>query len=527
MPQEKKTSHRDDAVLLLNKGKRGLLRVIFGRTALVILLLAVQVFLLFTAFFRILGDFLIPYVAATGLIGTVMAAVIINDWRKSSSAKLTWIFLIFLIPVLAAPLYFFINMDLGHRLVHHQLQTIYQETRPLLQQDPAAVDALPPESRGLARYVWEAGGFPACRCSNARYYPLGDSAFKAMLRRLEEAKHFIFLEYFIIEEGYMWGRILSILERKAREGVEVRVLYDGTCSLMLLPYNYPKKLEALGIQCRVFAPLRVLVSTHYNNRDHRKILVIDGKTAFTGGINLADEYINRRSPHGHWKDNAIEITGQAVTSLTLMFLQMWSVEGTVKAEDYGRYLVTVPVEKPGVVIPFGSCPFGDERVGEMVYLDMINRAKRYVHIFTPYLILDNQLATALTFAARRGVEVILILPHIPDKRTIFALTRTYYPQLLEGGVQIYEYTPGFVHAKVLVSDDERAVVGTINFDYRSLYLHFECGVYLEGTGAVAQVEDDIRQTLKVCQAVTLLQCRSRRLISKLTGAILRLFAPLL
>lgn len=324
----------------------------------------------------------------------------------------------------------------------------------------------------------------------------------------------------------MWGRILSILERKAREGVEVRVLYDGTCSLMLLPYNYPKKLEALGIRCKVFAPLRVLVSTHYNNRDHRKILVIDGRVAFTGGINLADEYINRKHPYGHWKDNAIEITGQAVASLTLMFLQMWSVESAA-AEDCGRYLATVPVEKPGFLMPFGSCPFGDERVAEMVYLDIINRARRYVHIFTPYLILDNQLATALTFAARRGVEVVLILPHIPDKKTIFALAKTYYPQLLEGGVRIYEYTPGFVHAKVLVSDDQRAVVGTINFDYRSLYLHFECGVYMERTGAVEQVETDIQDTLRSCQPVTLAQCRSRRLIDKLIGAILRLFAPLL
>lgn len=526
MTQEKKTSHRDEAVLLLNKGKRGLLRVVFGRTAMVILLLAAQVFLLFTAFFRILGDFLIPYVAATSLIGTIMAAVIINDWRKSSSAKLTWIFLIFLIPVLAAPLYFFINMDLGHRLVHHQLQTIYQQTRPLLQQDLEDLAALPAESQGLARYAYGAGGFPLCRGSDARYYPLGEDAFAAMLERLEAAEHFIFLEYFIIEEGYMWGRILSILERKAREGVEVRVLYDGTCSLMLLPYSYPRKLEALGIQCKVFAPLRVLVSTHYNNRDHRKILVIDGKTAFTGGINLADEYINRKTVYGHWKDNAIEITGRAVDSLTLMFLQMWSVEGS-SGEDYRRYLTALPVEAPGFLMPFGSCPFGDERVGEMVYLDIINRAKRYVHVFTPYLILDNQMATALTFAARRGVEVLLILPHIPDKKTIFALAKTYYPQLLEGGVQIYEYTPGFVHAKVLVSDDERAVVGTINFDYRSLYLHFECGVYMEGTKAVGEVEADIQNTLQSCEMVTLTQCRSRHLINTLIGAVLRLFAPLL
>jgi len=526
MQGDRKAFHRDDAVLLLNKGKRGLWRVVFGRTAVVILLLLVQILMLFSAFFRLIGDFLIPYFAASGLISIIMGLVIINDRHKNPSVQLTWLFLILTLPVFAVPLYFFVDKDLGHRLAHRRLRTILDETRPLARQDPAALSALPEESAGLVRYLWREGGFPVYQRTDTAYYPLGDAAFEPMLEAIASAKRFIFLEYFIISEGYMWGRILKLLEQKVREGVEVRVLYDGTCSLALLPYSYPKQLTALGIQCRVFAPLRALVSTHYNNRDHRKILVIDGQTAFTGGINLSDEYINRQSPYGHWKDNAIRITGEAVRSFTLMFLQMWHVEGE-EAEDYACYLDAAPVPAPGFVLPFGSCPFGEERLAEMLYIDLINRARRYVHIFTPYLILDGEMLTALTFAAHRGVEVVVVLPHIPDKPRIFALSRTYYPQLIEGGVQVYEYTPGFVHAKVLVSDDERAVVGTVNFDYRSLYLHFECGVYMEHTSAVAQVEADVQDTLCHSQAVTLAECRGRKLHSKLVGWILRLFAPLL
>ena len=525
MATEKKAQLEEGAVLLLNKGRRGLLRLVFGRTAVIIALLLAQVALLLAGFVW-LGE---RYVYGGSLAAAFIAALVVINRPGNPEAKITWILLITLLPVFGAPFYAYVELELGHRLARARLAEVGGRTAKLTPGDPAALEALravDPGAAGLCAYVARAGNQPVYQRSGVSYCPSGEKAFAAMLAELERAERFIFLEYFIIEEGYMWGRILSILERKAREGVEVRVLYDGTCSLMLLPYSYPRKLEALGIQCKVFAPLRVLVSTHYNNRDHRKILVIDGKTAFTGGINLADEYINRKSPYGHWKDNAIEITGRAVDSLTLMFLQMWSVEGP-SGEDYRRYLTAPSVEAPGFLMPFGSCPFGDERVGEMVYLDIINRAKRYVHVFTPYLILDNQLATALTFAARRGVEVLLILPHIPDKKTIFALAKTYYPQLLEGGVQIYEYTPGFVHAKVLVSDDERAVVGTINFDYRSLYLHFECGVYMEGAKAVGEVEADIQNTLRSCEMVTLTQCRSRHLINKLIGAVLRLFAPLL
>ena len=529
MSQEKKkipSKSKENAVLLLNRGKRGLVQIAFGRTGIVILLLALQVLALFVFFFRLLGNYLPVYVAVSSGFGLVMALGVVNHQRQNPSIKLTWVVLILAAPIFAIPLYFFVNMEMGHRLAHHRHQEIKKKTAPLARQDQTALSQLPPESAGLAEYMWRQGDFPVCRNTSATYYPLGDDVFQEILDQLERAERFIFLEYFIIEEGYMWGRVLRILEEKVRQGVEVRVLYDGTCAVALLPYDYPRQLEAIGIRCRMFAPLRPMVSTHYNNRDHRKILVVDGKVAFTGGINLADEYINRKVRYGHWKDNAILVRGEAVRSFTLMFLQMWNTAER-KLEDFTPYLKVFPAEGRGLFIPYGSCPYDADRLAEMVYMDLINRARRYVHIMTPYLVIDNEMATALAFAAKRGVEVSLILPHIPDKKYMFALAKTYYPQLLEAGVRIFEYTPGFVHAKILVSDSCRAVVGTINFDYRSLYLHFECGVYMEDAPAVEQVEQDFLDTLTRCQEATLTQWKARSLGSRLTGYLLRLFAPLL
>ena len=258
-------------------------------------------------------------------------------------------------------------------------------------------------------------------------------------------------------------------------------------------------------------------------------MVIDGHTAFTGGINLADEYINQKMRFGHWKDTAVMVKGEAVRNFTLMFLQMWGVDE--KREDYYDYLAVPRLEEfaraPGYVLPYGDSPLDNENVGELVYMDMLNTANRYVHIMTPYLILDHDMITALTYTAKRGVEVIILMPHIPDKVYAFTLAKTYYPELLESGVQIYEYTPGFVHAKVFVSDDDKAVVGTINMDYRSMYLHFECGAYMYKVPEIARIEEDMQNCLEVSQRVTLEDCRRRSPWSRLAGGVLRLIAPLM
>ena len=349
-----------------------------------------------------------------------------------------------------------------------------------------------------------------------------------MLEELEKAREFIFLEYFIVEEGEMWNAVLEVLERKAREGVDVRVLYDGTCEVALVPRGYARELEKRGLKAKAFAPLMPFLSTHYNYRDHRKILVIDGEVAFTGGINLADEYINAVDRFGHWKDSAILVRGAAARSFTLMFLQMWSIEG--KEAEFDRFLCA-PVEAPqdvrGYVIPYGDCPLDEDFIGERVYMDILNRAQKYVHICTPYLILDGEMEAALKFAAERGVDVTLMLPGTPDKKIPYALAKTHYPSLLDSGVKIYEYVPGFVHAKSFVCDDIEAVVGTINLDYRSLYHHFECAAYLYDVGCIGDIEADFQATVKKCRRVTRQTLKKEKWTRRLAGFVLKALAPLL
>ena len=326
----------------------------------------------------------------------------------------------------------------------------------------------------------------------------------------------------------MWGRILEILARKAAQGIDVRVMYDGTCELSTLPRDYPKRLRKLGIRCKTFAPITPFVSTHYNYRDHRKILVINGHTAFTGGVNLADEYINHIVKHGHWKDTAIMLQGDAARSFTLMFLQMWYLDEITPDFSVLSDIPTSTVSQAkGFVIPYGDCPVDADHVGEQVYIDILNRAQKYVHIMSPYLILDGELESALIYAAKRGVDVRLILPGIPDKAFPYALAFTHYSALLDAGVKIGEYPPGFVHAKVFVCDDSEAVVGTINLDYRSLYHHFECATYLKDVPCIPQIQEDFEDTWSKCRVVTRQNIRKGNFFRWLYGVILKPLAPLM
>lgn len=520
--------NKEKRARLQERGKRSALSILFGRSTLIVLLLAVQVFLLIGIFAR--WQFSVYAYGGTYLLSMFMAAHLINH-PMNPSPRQTWLILILLVPVVGTLLYIYVEADLGHRLVRARLEHIQSATShyfPAQEQLMKTLRTEEPGLHGLATYMQRAGGFPAYTNTSVRYFPLGEDKFAALTEALEKAEKFIFMEYFIIDEGYMWDTILEILQRKQKQGVEVRILYDGTCALMKLPYRYPEKLRAMGFQCKMFSPIRPLVSTHYNNRDHRKIVVIDGHTAFTGGINIADEYINRKRIYGHWKDTAIMLRGEAVRSFTLMFLQMWHV--TEASVDYSRYLdapIPPQPEAAGYVLPYGDSPFDDERVGESVYLDIINSARDYVHIMTPYLIIDGEMTTALTYAAKRGVDVCLILPHIPDKKSAFALAYTHYQCLIKAGVRIYEYTPGFIHAKVFVSDGAKAVVGTINLDYRSLYLHFECAAYLHKTPVIAEIEQDFQHTLKQSQLVTEETMKKEKFGRKAAGFLLKIFAPLM
>lgn len=349
-----------------------------------------------------------------------------------------------------------------------------------------------------------------------------------MLTELKRAEHSIYLEYFIIDEGVMWGQILEILAQKAAECVDVRVIYDGTCEFLLLPKGYPKKLKALGIDCQVFAPVTPFLSTHYNYRDHRKILTIDGKVAFTGGINLADEYINVKHLFGHWKDTGVMLRGDAAKSFQQMFLQIWNLD--IQREIFFPQLPQEPVAVPeasGFVLPYYDDPLDREQIGRQVYVDILNRAQRYVHIMTPYLILDGELESALTYAAKRGVDVALLVPGIPDKKIPYALAKSHYPALVEAGVKIFEYSPGFVHAKVVVADDCEAVVGTINFDYRSLYHHFECAAYLNRVACIADIARDFDACAAQSTAVTPQSIRKEKLFYKIAGRILKAVSTLM
>ena len=509
--------------------KKGVWHLIFSRFALIVLLILFQIALV-TALYLRLREYLTWYAVGQTAFTLVMILYLFSS-DMDSSAKLTWMVLISVLPFAGAFLLFYTLINPGHRALSRRERELIEQTKDALEQPPSAMMALRDDPLGtddLQKYLCRSGCFPVYDRTEVQYFPQGEYAFAAMLQELERAEESIFMEFFIIEEGYMWGRVLDILARKARAGVDVRVMYDGMCEVLELPSGYAKLLEQVGIRAKAFAPLRPFLSTHFNYRDHRKILVIDGKVAFNGGVNLADEYINRKERFGHWKDVAVMLRGPAARSFTLMFLQMWNI--TEREADFSPCGAPPPPEYPqaeGFVLPYADCPLDEDKVGETVYMDLLYRAATYVHIMTPYLILDGELEAALKYAAQRGVDVKIILPGVPDKPPAYALAKSHYRVLTEAGVKIYEYTPGFVHAKVFVSDDIKAVVGTINLDYRSLYHHFECATYLYHAPCIAAIEEDFQKTLKRCRAVTPETIRREKLGYKLLGPIMKLVAPLM
>ena len=516
-------------IRLLKKGRKGLIYTVFSRLGLILLLLILQFSVVLGLFQWFAG--LLPHVlGGTILFNIIMVLYLLNS-GINPTAKITWLILIILFPVFGALLLLYTQTEIGHRAVKMRVAQLIEETDGYIEQEEQTVASLEKENPGvasMAAYIRHTGCYPVFDNTRVTYFSSGEDKFAEMLRQLELAEHFIFMEYFIVDEGLMWGRILEILARKASEGVDVRVMYDGSCEFALLPRDYPKRLRSLGIKCKTFAPVTPFVSTHYNYRDHRKILVIDGHTAFNGGVNLADEYINERVKFGHWKDTAVMLKGEAVKSFTVMFLQMWGI--LEEKEEYEHFLSfpALPVETAkGYVIPYGDCPLDEDKLGERVYMDILNRSLEYVHIMSPYLILDGEMETALKFAAERGVDVKLMLPGIPDKAVPYALAKTHYASLIESGVKIYEYTPGFVHAKVFVSDSREAVVGTINLDYRSLYHHFECATYLYGVDCIEEIEADYQDTLGKCRRVTPDMVRKEKWTVKLTGRLAKVAAPLM
>ena len=506
-----------------------ILRFITQRVVITALLIVLQALLLFGFIWK-LDNYFVYFYAGSVLLSLLITLGIINS-KSNPAYKIAWLIPILLFPVFGGLVYLLFGSDRTGRYLRKKLQGIGTEMDNVIGEAyrRSGAEQLPPDAANQSRYISHCAYCPPYQNTTTEYLPLGEVKFERMVEELKKAKHYIFLEYFIIQEGKMWNTILDILRQKAAEGVDVRVIYDDMGCIMILPTGYDRTLEQMGIKCRIFNPFVPILSSRFNTRDHRKICVIDGNVGFTGGINLADEYINAYEKHGHWKDTSILLKGEAVFNLTVMFLSMWDyLDGTAGKTDYSRYYPTVWDENAkGYVQPFADNPLDDEAVGETVYLNLINKAKRYVYITTPYLILSSEMFTALTSAAKCGVDVRIITPHVPDKWYVHAVSRSHYQPLIEAGVKIYEYTPGFIHAKTFVVDDDYAVVGTINLDYRSLYLHFECAVWMYQTPSVAQVRDDFFKTQQISQEITLEECRSLSFPRRLGRSVLRVFAPLM
>ena len=463
------------------------------------------------------------------VLGLILALKIAVEHHKSGY-KTMWIFLSLLFPVLGIVLYLLQTSQLSTKRFGKRIEKIEKKTNDTFFYPETAFEEIKNKSAAFipqCSYLQNFARFPVYGNNETEYFSPGELFYEQLLVELEKAEKYIFLEYFIVEEGVMWDSILEILKRKAAAGVTVRLLYDDLGCFLTLPNAYPKILSQYGIECYKFNPFRPFLSTVQNNRDHRKIVSIDGITAFTGGINLADEYINEYEKHGHWKDSAVMLKGSAAWSLTVMFLQMWEFVSK-KTQDILSYYPSELYNKQnnGYVQPYADSPMDKENVGEHVYLQIINNAKKYVYINTPYLIIDDAMVSALTLAAKSGIDVRIVTPCRWDKKIVHMTTRSYYRELLSAGVKIYEYTKGFMHSKTFVSDDTVATVGTTNLDYRSLYLHFECGVVMYNTKAVGQVKDDFLSTLEICHEINLEDCKANG-FQRLVQNTLRLFAPLM
>ncbi len=466
------------------------------------------------------------------IISLLVLLYIVNK-DDNPAYKLAWIIPILSFPLLGGILYLMFGDKRPTKRMRIQMDKAAAKISAFSISDENLLDEVRETDKtayGQMRYINDYAHYPAYQNTESYYYKSGEACYPVLLEELRKAKYFIFMEYFIVEEETMWDNILQILKEKAAEGVEVRFIYDDMGCVALLPYKYYKKLEEFGIKCMAFNPVIPFFSLVMNHRDHRKITIIDGNVGFMGGWNLADEYINLKKRFGYWKDTGVMIKGDAVWNLTSMFLITWNSARPDKEEDIRRYmpgmLMPNPVQAEGYVQPYGDSPLDRENVSESVYLNMINGAQDYVYMSTPYLVIDNEMMTALILAAKRGVDVRIITPGIPDKKYVFILTQSYYSQLVKGGVKIYQYDPGFVHAKSFVCDDKYAIVGTINLDYRSLYLHFECGTFFYRTPVVADVKADLQEAIEVSTLQTYAMTQ-KNIFKRLAQAVLRVLAPLM
>ena len=504
-----------------------LLKKVFSRTVVTALLIVIQVAWL-AALLLQLGNSL-PAIQTVLRILSLVAILFVIKSDMNPSYKIGWILLIAVLPILGGLMYVIFGNKRPTKYMREMLRAQLEKSAEYLDTQESITGELDGGAAGLFKYLEGSAGYPTAKNTTVRYYRVGEEMYADLLPELEKAEKFIFLEYFIIRPGEMWDGVLEILKRKAAAGVDVRIIYDDMGCIDILPANYNATLEGWGIRTMAFNRFVPAVSLVMNNRDHRKITVIDGKVGFTGGINISDEYINVKERFGHWKDTGLMLKGPGVFNLTLMFLEMWNAfnkDGDGYAEFIPDSFEECGSADDGYVLSFSDSPLDNESVGESVYTDMLYQAKDYIYITTPYLAIDSELQTAMCMAAKRGVDVRMITPGIPDKKLVYRLTRSYYPTLLRAGVKIYEYTPGFIHAKSFVCDDKLCVVGTINMDYRSLYLHFECGTLMYNNPEIKQVKKDDLDTMEKCRKVELSDMKTN-FLGELFDSFLRSIAPLL
>ena len=507
------------------------IRVVFRRRILVIALLLVQILLIL--FFAAGSSMTFRFVdlALNGI--SIAACLYILNKTEKAAYKLTWIFLILLFPVFGGLVYVIFHTQTSPRKLRKLTEKMGVLYRPFSLLPGNYLPSLAEQCKDCmpqAHYLQEYAGFPVYTQTQTEYFGSGEAFFKQVLVELAKAEKYIFLEFFVLREGLMLNPIMEILEQKASKGLDVRIIYDDLGCFMSLPPNYKEELKKKGIKCIVFNPFKPILSSLQNNRDHRKLICIDGKTAFTGGMNLADEYINAWERFGHWKDAAIMLRGTAAWSFALIFLQMWNALDPSQNDDPPSFYPwkdeACDIESDGYVQPYADSPMDTENVGEHVYIQIINNAKEYVYINTPYLVVDDNLLSALSLSAKSGVDVRIITPHRWDKWIVAVASRSYYRQLILAGVKVYEYIQGFNHSKTFVSDNRTATVGTTNLDFRSLYLHFECGVWMYRTQSVDKVKKDFLNTLPLCHEISLQDC-SHNAFQRIFQDILRLFAPLM
>jgi|WetSurMetagenome_2_1015567.scaffolds.fasta_scaffold27212_3 cardiolipin synthase A/B len=501
--------------------------LIYGRVVLSFLLLLFQFFL-----FILFIYWLIPYTKyffSGSIVLSLLFVIYLMNSSGKNEYKLAWMIPVIVTPLFGIGLYVLFHMDIGLHTIKKRIKKVKTETAVFMtcSKETAQVITHFPLIRDISQYLEKEGNYSSYMDTAVTYYPSGEVAFPVLLKNIQNAEHFIFIEYFIINPGYMWDTILTALIKKVQKGVEVRVIYDAFGSTALSPRRYAKYLESFGIHAYAFIPVIPVITTRQNNRDHRKILVCDGTSAFTGGINISDEYINRNSRRGYWKDTVIKLEGPAVRSFTGMFLCNWNTANRMP-DDYHRYINVSCRRYPsaGVVIPYGDDAYNNEDIAENVYCYIVGKAQKYVHITTPYIVLDNQILNALTFAAHRGIDVTMLVPARADHYITFCIGRIFINTLIANGVHVYEFTPGFIHAKMFIADGEYAVVGSINLDYRSLYNQFECGAFMYQKTVINEIEDDFLQTKACSTEITTEKYKKSPVFNRIVGRVFRLAAPL-